>query len=101
MLIKMGFDVDCGCLFSEVSCHSLAALIILSSLSLKNRQDVSKLVAGNDPMPVVTRDLHVGMGKVSNDLSQKCGRDHSWDLTIRTVSSSALVWTLSLFNLLV
>lgn len=37
--VSGSFDVDCNCPFSdpEVSWDSLAALIILSSLSLKNR----------------------------------------------------------------
>lgn len=84
MLTKMCFDVHCNCPFSdpEVSWHSLAALIMLSFLSLKNRQEVSKPVAGNDPRPVVTPELYAGMGKVLIDLSQTCGRAHSHDLTI-------------------
>lgn len=82
MLTKMCFDIDCNCPFSdsELSWHSLAALIILSFL--KNRQEVCKPVAENDPRPVVTPELYAGMGKVLIDLIQKCGRDRSHDLTI-------------------
>ena len=69
MLTKMCFDGDCNCPFADpdVSWHSLAALIILSSLSLKNRREVSKPVAGNDHRPVVTPELYAGMGKVLTD----------------------------------
>lgn len=92
--VSGGFDVDQDVFWCwlqllilsfsdpEVSWHSLAALIILSSLSLKNRWEASRPVAGNDPRPVVTPELYAGMGKLLIDFSQTRGRDHSHDLTI-------------------
>lgn len=95
MLTKICLDVDCNC-SPEVSWHSLAALIILPSLSLRNRREVSKPVAGSDLRPAVTPELYAGMGKVLIDLRQEWKGPLLW-FNNKTRSFAALVWTLLLW----